>query len=133
MKDTLNQRVKFREDFRPFAAAILEEDAHRYLTHTEKNPYMLMVFSVNQEMRQVIPAVTHVDGTVRIQTVNQDENLKLYKLLVAIRELTGHGIVLNTSFNIKGEPIVCSPNNAVESFVGADVDVLYLGNFEVNK
>jgi carbamoyltransferase len=133
MKDILNRRVKFREDFRPFAAAILEEDAHKYLTHTEKNPYMLMVFSVKKAMQQIIPAITHVDGTVRIQTVSEDDNPKLYKLLIAIREITGHGIVLNTSFNIKGEPIVCSPHDALESFAGADVDVLYLGSYEVKK
>jgi carbamoyltransferase len=133
MKEILNQRVKFREDFRPFAAAILEEDQDRYLDYSIKNPYMLMVFNVKKDMRSVIPAITHVDGTVRIQTVTELENYKLHKLLQVFKEKTGHGVILNTSFNIKGEPIVCIPEDAISSFMRADVDALAIGNYLVGK
>jgi carbamoyltransferase len=133
MKEILNQRVKFREDFRPFAAAILEEDQDRYLDFSIKNPYMLMVFNVKKDMRRVIPAITHVDGTVRIQTVTELENYKLHKLLQVFKEKTGHGVILNTSFNIKGEPIVCIPEDAISSFMRADVDALAIGNYLVVK
>ena len=129
MKEILNRRVKFREDFRPFAAAILEEDQSKYLDFSAKNPYMLMVFNVREEMQSVIPAITHVDGTVRIQTVSSVENQKLYKLLEAFKLKTGHGIILNTSFNIKGEPIVCTPEDAISSYSRADVDALVIENY----
>lgn len=129
MKDILNARVKFREGFRPFAAIVLEEDVGRYFDCSYHNPYMLFVYEVKEEYRNVIPAITHVDNSVRIQTVNKQENPELYALLQAFKELTGHSIVINTSFNIKGEPIVCSPNDAVQSFKNADVDVLIMGNY----
>ncbi len=129
MKEVLNRRVKFREDFRPFAAAILEDEQGKYLDFSAKNPYMLMVFNVRGEMQKVIPAITHVDGTVRIQTVSKAENLKLYELLDAFKDKTGHGIILNTSFNIKGEPIVCTPEDAIFSYSRADVDALVIENF----
>lgn len=133
MKDTLNRRVKFREDFRPFAAAILEEDQGTYLDFSAKNPYMLMVFNVKQEMQHIIPAITHVDGSVRIQTVTEGENQELYNLLLSFKRKTGHGVILNTSFNIKGEPIVCTPQDAIDSFVRADVDALAIGNYLIKK
>lgn len=129
MKETLNRRVKFREDFRPFAAAILESDQDRYLDFSAKNPYMLMVFNVREDMQKVIPAITHVDGTVRIQTVTNEENQPLFMLLENFKKKSGHGIILNTSFNIKGEPIVCTPSDAVSSYLRADVDALVMGNF----
>ncbi len=129
MKEILNSRVKFREDFRPFAAAILEEDQGKYLDFSTKNPYMLMVFNVREEMKKVIPAITHVDGTVRIQTVAGLENQKLYDLLKAFKAKTGHGVILNTSFNIKGEPIVCTPEDAISSYTRADVDALVIENY----
>ncbi len=130
MKDIFNRRVKFRENFRSFAAAILEE--HKYLAHTKMNPYMLIVLKI-KSMRKLIPTVSQVDGTVRILTLNKNENTKLYKLQCAIRQITGHCIVLNTPFNVKGEPIIFLPENAIESLAGADVGVLYLGNLKKNK
>lgn len=129
MKDILNARVKFREGFRPFAAIVLEEDAGRYFDCSYPNPYMLFVYDVKEEYRSVIPAITHVDNSVRIQTVNNQENPELYALLQAFKKLTGHSVIVNTSFNIKGEPIVCSPEDAVKSFKNADVDVLIMGNY----
>lgn len=129
MKDIINARVKFREGFRPFAAIVLEEDVDRYFDCSYRNPYMLFVYGVKEEYRNVIPAITHVDNSVRIQTVNKQENPELYALLQAFKALTGHSVIINTSFNIKGEPIVCSPDDAIKSFQNADVDALIMGNF----
>lgn len=133
MKDILNARVKFREGFRPFAAIVLEEDVGRYFNCAYSNPYMLFVCGVKEEYRKVIPSVTHVDNTVRIQTVNYDENPELYLLLQAFKTITGHSILINTSFNIMGEPIVCSPQDAVLSFCLADIDALVMGDFISEK
>lgn len=88
-----------------------------------------MVFNVREDMQKVIPAITHVDGTVRIQTVTNEENQPLFMLLENFKKKSGHGIILNTSFNIKGEPIVCTPSDAVSSYLRADVDALVMGNF----
>ena len=133
MKDVLNARVKFRESFRPFAAIVLEEDVGRYFDCAYPNPYMLFVYAVKEEYRDVFPAITHVDNTVRIQTVNKEENPELYLLLLAYKELTGHAVLINTSFNIRGEPIVCSPDDAVKSFMLADIDALVMGDFISEK
>lgn len=133
MKDNLNRRVKFREPFRPFAAIVLEEDVGRYFSFEYKNPYMLFVFDVKEEYRNVIPAITHVDYSCRIQTVNKEENPKIYKLLQEFKKITGHSIIINTSYNIKGEPIVCSPKEAINSYLNADVDCLVLGNYLAKK
>ncbi len=133
MKDTINNRIKFRESFRPFAAIVNEEECGNYFTHDLPNPYMLLVYGVKKEYQQLMPAITHVDGTVRIQTVNEKENPSMRKLLNEFKALTGHPVVLNTSFNIKAEPIVCSPKDAVQSFVNSDLDYLIMGNFLVSK
>lgn len=133
MKDSLNARVKFREAFRPFAAIVLEEDVGKYFDCDFRNPYMLFVYNVKEEYRTVIPAITHVDNSVRIQTVNSEENPQLYKLLSTFKKITGHSVIINTSYNIKGEPIVCSPDEAIDSFHGADVDCLVMGNYLVMK
>ncbi len=133
MKDVLNARVKFREGFRPFAAIILEESCGDYFDSTYPNPYMLMVYYVKPERRSELPSITHVDGSVRIQTVNETENLPMRKLLQAFQKESGVPILINTSFNIKGEPIVCTPFDAVDSFKRADIDYLIIGNYIVAK
>jgi carbamoyltransferase len=133
MKDALNARVKFRESFRPFAAMVLEEECGKYFDGDKPNPYMLLVYNVRPEYRSVLPAITHVDQSVRIQTVNQTENPEMRLLLEAFRKETGHPVLINTSFNIRGEPMVCSPKDAVESFAQADMDYLIMGNFVVAK
>jgi carbamoyltransferase len=133
MKDTINQRIKFREPFRPFAALVQEEDCGKYFTHHLPNPYMLLVYGVNPEYQQVMPAITHIDGSVRIQTVNPSENPTMTKLLHEFKQLTGYSVLLNTSFNIKNEPIVCSPKDALHSFLNSDLDYLVMGNFLVEK
>ncbi|MBI3632786.1 MAG: hypothetical protein HY226_00685 [Candidatus Vogelbacteria bacterium] len=133
MKDILNARVKFRESFRPFAAIVIEEDAGLYFDCAAPNPYMLFVYEVKKEYRDLLPAITHVDNTVRIQTVNKEESPELYSLLLAFKELTGYGVLINTSFNIRGEPIVCSPDDAVNSFLHADIDALVMGDYISEK
>lgn len=133
MKDILNRRVKFREGFRPFAPIVLEEACGRYFDKDYPNPYMLLVYSVLPERREQIPAVTHVDGTGRIQTVSRRENPELWDLLTEFERLTGVPVLINTSFNVKGEPIVCTPYDAVDSFRRADMDYLIIGPYIVGK
>lgn len=133
MKEVLNARVKFREGFRPFAAIVLEEDCGKYFDCAYPNPYMLLVYNVLKEYLGKLPAITHVDNSVRIQTVNQTENPQLRELLTAFKDETQYSVLVNTSFNIRGEPIVCSPYDAVRSFSLADMDYLVMGNFVVAK
>jgi carbamoyltransferase len=133
MKDILNKRVKFRESFRPFAAIVTEEDCATFFDHDYPNPYMLLVYNVKQEKRSILPSITHVDGTVRIQTVNEKANLPMRTLLKAFEKRSGFPVLINTSFNIKSEPIVCTPENAIQSFLASDIDFLVLGNLIVAK
>lgn len=133
MKDILNKRVKFRESFRPFAAIVSEKDCGTYFDFDYPNPYMLLVYNVKNEFKTILPALTHVDGTVRIQTVNAIENPPMDKLLHAFEKLSGYPVLINTSFNIKGEPIVCSPEDALKSFANADIDYLIIENIIVAK
>ena len=133
MKNVLNARVKFREGFRPFAAIVLEEDCGTYFDNSYPNPYMLMVYNVRPEYLGKLPSITHVDKSVRIQTVNNEENPFMRKLLEAFKKETGYSVLVNTSFNIKGEPIVCTPDDAVRSFAEADIDYLIIGDYVVAK
>jgi carbamoyltransferase len=133
MQDRINARVKYRESFRPFAPAILEERACEYFELDRPSPYMLLVARVRPERRAEIPAVTHVDGTARIQTVNQDTNPRFYGLLKEFQARTGCPTLLNTSFNVRGEPIVESPDQAYQCFMRTGLDLLALGNFLVEK
>ena len=133
MKDILNKRVKFREAFRPFAAIVTEEDCGTFFDHDYPNPYMLLVYNVREEYRSIMPSLTHVDGTVRIQTVNENENAPMQKLLKTFESISGYPVLINTSFNIKGEPIVCTPQDAVRSFANADMDFLILNDIIVWK
>lgn len=133
MKAIVNARVKFREAFRPFAAIVPEEDCGKYFDNDFPNPYMLFVYNVKKEYLGKMPAITHVDHSVRIQTVNENENPQLRNLLEAFKKETDCSVLLNTSFNIKGEPIVASPEDAVKSFAAADMDYLVMGDFIVAK
>lgn len=133
MQDILNRRVKFREDFRPFAPAVLAEKAQEYFDIPFESPYMLFVCPVKEEKKAIIPSVTHVDGTARIQTVSLDNNKRFYKLIQEIERCSGVPIVINTSFNVRGEPIVCNPRDAVRCFLKTDIDFLVIGDFIVEK
>jgi predicted NodU family carbamoyl transferase len=132
MKDILNQRIKKREPFRPFAPSILEERTGDYFEQSHPSPTMLMVYQVRPERRAEIPAVTHVDGSGRLQTVSREGNLRYYQLISDFNELTGTPIVLNTSFN-ENEPIVCTPRHAIDCFMKTRMDVLYIGNQAVRR
>jgi carbamoyltransferase len=132
MKDILNDRIKKREPFRPFAPSILEEHTDAYFEQNHPAPTMLMVYQIRHERRSEIPAVTHVDGSGRLQTVSPRLNPLYYQLIAEFHKLTGVPVVLNTSFN-ENEPIVCTPRHAIDCFLKTRMDVLYLGNQAVRR
>jgi carbamoyltransferase len=132
MKEILNDRIKKREPFRPFAPSILEERVGDYFEQTHPAPTMLMVYQVREEKRTEIPAVTHVDGSGRLQTVSRQVNDRYYQLISDFNELTGVPVVLNTSFN-ENEPVVCTPRHAIDCFLKTRMDVIYLGNYAVRR
>lgn len=153
MQKKLNLKVKFRESFRPFAPAVLEEDVEAYFDFKNKAPYMLVTAEVRPELRvlltpeqintpgiekinfkrSTIPAVTHLDFSARVQTVSKKTNKRFHELLTAFKRKTGCAVLVNTSFNIRGEPIVCSPCDAFLCFMGTDLDLLAIGNFVLKK
>jgi carbamoyltransferase len=132
MKDILNDRIKKREPFRPFAPSILEERVGDYFEQQHPAPTMLMVYQIKAERRGEIPAVTHVDGSGRLQTVSRELNARYYQLISDFAALTGVPVVLNTSFN-ENEPVVCTPQQALDCFQKTKMDVLYLGNYAVRR
>jgi carbamoyltransferase len=160
MQATMNLKVKFRESFRPFAPAVLQEYAHEWfdMEPGQESPYMLLVFPVHErqrvpippERRQVmdhdpdlrhrvnvvrstVPAVTHVDNSARVQTVDADRNPRLHRLLRAFHRRTGCPVLVNTSFNVRREPIVCTPRDAYRCFLATEMDALVLGDFVLHK
>jgi len=133
MKEKINAAVKYREPFRPFAPAVLEENVAEYFECEGNSPYMLFNFQVRQERRETIPAVTHVDGSSRIQTVARDDNPLFYDLIDCFRQRTGVPVVLNTSFNLRGHPIVNSPEEAFATFCSGGIDFLLIGRYLVDK
>ncbi len=132
MQDRLND-IKGREEFRPVAPVVLEEEASRWFRDADVSPYMLFVYDVLEECAGRIPAVRHVDGTARIQTINRDQHPAYYDLLKAFEARTGVPVLVNTSFNTRGEPIVCSPRDAVECFWSSPLDALVIGSFILEK
>ena len=153
MQKNLNLKVKFRESFRPFAPSIIREDVSKWFELDCDSPYMLLVANVNKSIkkemtseekklfgidklnikRSDIPAVTHVDYSARIQTVHKNTNPRYYKLLQSFKKITGCPVLVNTSFNIRGEPIVCSVEDAYRCFMGTNLDILICGNFILYK
>tara|TARA_B100000965_G_C19044724_1_gene521060 strand:- start:45 stop:560 length:516 start_codon:yes stop_codon:yes gene_type:complete len=153
MQKNLNLKVKFRESFRPFAPSILRNEVGNWFDINSDSPYMLMVAKINKEKsknmneeekklfgieklnikRSEIPAVTHVDYSARIQTVNEETNPKYFKLIKKFGELTGCPILVNTSFNVRGEPIVNTPIDAFNCFMGTELDKLVIGDFFLDK
>lgn len=149
MQSRLNLKIKFREGFRPFAPAVMAEDKELFFNLKQNSPYMLLVAQVNNNrrnnlpegydhmkmidklriMRSDIPAVTHLDFSARIQTVDSNTNPEFHALLKAFKEITGYGILINTSFNVRGEPIVCTPYDAYRCFMSTDMDYLVIENF----
>ena len=153
MQKELNLKVKFRESFRPFAPSILNEEVSNWFDLKDSSPYMLLVANVKKEMqitmtseqnqlfgidklnikRSTIPAVTHVDYSARIQTVHQETNPRYHKLISHFKEITGCPVLVNTSFNIRGEPIVCTAKDAFRCFMGTNLDILVIENFILFK
>jgi carbamoyltransferase len=135
MRDRINAMVKKREAFRPFAPACTVEEAGKWfdLTPGEQHPYMISVVEVLPSVRAKLPAITHVNGSARLQTVSVKDNADFHALLVAVGKTTGRQMVLNTSFNVKGQPIVNTPYEAIETFLGTGIEYLFLENFHVTR
>ena len=153
MQKTLNLRVKYRESFRPFAPSVLREDVADWFEMDTDSPYMLMVADVVEDRRREmsgeenalfgidklnvprseIPAVTHVDYSARVQTVHAETNPRYHALIKRFKERTGCPVIVNTSFNVRGEPIVCTPEDAFRCFMGTDIEVLAIGNCYLKK
>jgi len=150
MQSIMNLKVKFRESFRPFAPIVRREQVAEYFDLTEESPYMLLVAPIRpalrlpappgvkglellKQPRSTLPAVTHVDYSARIQTVACQDNPLLYELLLRFEAATQCGVLVNTSFNVRGEPIVCSPEDAYRCFVHTEMDYLVIGNFLLNR
>lgn len=133
-KDLVNSKIKFRESFRPFAPSALEEYAEEYFdTDGTQSPYMILAFDVKKDKKKIIPAVTHVDGTARVQTVSKRQNLKYWKVINEFYKLTGVPVILNTSFNRMGEPIVNNPEDAIACFLGSGLDAIAINNYLIVK
>jgi carbamoyltransferase len=130
MKDILNEKIKHREQFRPFAPAVLLEATPDWFAWTppHESPFMLLVADVHPDKRPILPAITHVDGTARLQTVTAAENGLYYQVIREFARHSGVPVIVNTSFNVRGEPIVCTPLDAYNCFSHTDIDALVLGN-----
>ncbi len=134
IQQIVNHKIKFREGFRPFGASVLEEDFHQFFeAKCADAPYMTKVFFVKEQYRELLRGVTHADGTCRVQTVNQSQNQLYYELLQTFKSKTGHGVLLNTSFNLSHEPIVNTPREAIASFYASGMDALFIGNCALKK
>jgi carbamoyltransferase len=153
MQSTMNLKIKFRESFRPFAPSVLVEDVSEFFELEEASPYMLIVAPVREQRRlpmsdeqqrlfgieklkvprSDIPAVTHVDYSARVQTVDRADNPRYHDLIRRFKQKTGYGVIVNTSFNVRGEPIVCSPEDAYLCFMRTEMDVLVLENIMLVK
>lgn len=129
----VNLKIKFRESFRPFAPTALEERASDYFDLDRPSPFMLLVADVHPDKREKIPAVTHVDGSARIQTINREQNPKYYDLIKEFEKKTGCSVIINTSFNVRGEPIVCTPEDALNCFLNTHMDFLVIENCLIKK
>ena len=133
MRDHLNKNVKFREEFRPFAPAVLEEDYKEYFDINQKSPHMLIACKVRKNKKDIIPAVVHVDDTCRVQTVNKGVNKEFWNLINQFKKRTTIPVLLNTSFNIKGQPIVNTSEDAINCFLKYKIDILVLGSILIKK
>ncbi len=133
MKDLINKYVKHREEFRPFAPSVLEERAPEFFDGCAHSPFMLFTFPVREDQRERLPAITHVDGSARVQTVNRETHPRFYRLIEAFEKRHGVPVVLNTSFNVMGEPIVNTPTDAIRCFYSTGLDALVIGDYVIKK
>jgi carbamoyltransferase len=132
MQARLND-IKDREDFRPVAPVVLEEEAAQWFHNADVSPFMLFVYDVLPDKADLIPAVRHIDGTARIQTINRAQHALYYDVIKAFQDRSGVPVLINTSFNTRGEPIVCTPRDAIESFWTSPLDALIIGSFLLEK
>jgi carbamoyltransferase len=153
MQKKLNLKIKYREGFRPFAPSVLEEDIAEYFELDRQSPYMLLVAPIREDkkiplpagyhdkplyerlyfLRSDLPAITHIDYSARVQSVSQDTNPRYWELIHQFKEQTGYGVIVNTSFNVRGEPIVCTPDDAYRCFMRTEMDFLVVGNYLLEK
>lgn len=153
MQKKLNLKIKYREGFRPFAPSVLEEDVSEYFDLDRESPYMLLVAPIREDkklplpegyhakplyerlyfLRSDLPAITHIDYSARIQSVSHETNPRYWELINEFKKLTGYGVIVNTSFNVRGEPIVCTPEDAYRCFMRTEMDYLVMGNYVLNK
>jgi carbamoyltransferase len=137
MKEILNLKVKHREKFRPFAPVVCDDDALKYFDCDKPIPlpadFMLMVYPIKKKFHKIIPSVTHVDGSGRLQTIRKFQNSLYYSLIKEYGRLSGVPILINTSFNIRGEPIVCSPYDAYKCMMGTGIDYLIIDKFLIKR
>jgi carbamoyltransferase len=135
MRDRINAMVKMREAFRPFAPAVSIEQVDHWFEVSPRTelPFMIVIVNVRPEYRGALPAITHVDGTARVQTVAREDNREFHELLRAVGRETGREMVLNTSFNVKGQPIVNTPREALETFLGTGIEYLFLENVMITR
>jgi carbamoyltransferase len=131
-RSVVNLKIKFRESFRPFAPVVTEERVQEWFTWDRPSPFMLFVAQVRDD-RRTIPAVTHVDGSARLQTITQEQHPLFHRLLNAFEHATGCPVLINTSFNVRGEPIVCTPDDAIDCFLRTDMDYLVIGRYILEK
>jgi len=132
-KDIINERVKYREAFRPFCPSLAIESAQDYLVQYRPEPFMVTSFDTTEGKKARVPAVVHADGTARPQTVRREINPGYWKLITEFGKLTGDPVLLNTSFNIKGEPIICHPREAIRCFYDSGIDYMVIGNYLFSK
>jgi len=134
-KDKINASIKYREKYRPFAPAVIEEKAHKYFEVNKdyRCRYMEKVVKVKKEFRNKLSAVTHFDNSGRLQTVSRQENPDFYKILIEFEKLTIFPILLNTSFNMNGEPVVNNPNDAINTFLNCKLNIMVIGDFLIKK
>ena len=133
MKDRVNKQVKNREPWRPFAPSILEEEISRYVDDPVPSPFMILAFQAREETRDEIVSAAHVDGTIRPQTVSKNTNPRYWELINRFKEIKGIPVVLNTSFNVAKQPIVNTPEQAIDTFLNSGMDILAIGDFIVRK
>ena len=133
MKDKINAAIKFREPFRPFAPICIDGDKEEYFDAITSSPFMTFTVNVKKEKQKLIPAIVHEDGTARLQTVEEQSNKLVYELLIEYKKITGIPIIVNTSFNVAGEPIVCTPLDAIKTFYISGLDALIINNFLIKK
>ena len=132
MKEILNIKIKRRESFRPFAPSVLQHEVENWFEQHHEVPFMMQVYQIIENKRKLIPAVTHVDGSGRLQTVNQNDNPLYYSLINEFNILTKIPMVLNTSFN-ENEPVVCKPEEALETFLRTKMDLLVMGGWMIKR